>query len=235
MTTTSISTMSDRELLERTMRIASDARHLTAELLALIGECDTASSGADARAQCRGRQSHGSGAVSSAPAAGGGRQVAPSNDPRAHVAALAADRYLLRVTLSAEAHSRLRRAQELMGHCVPDGNPAAIIDRALSLLVDHLERVKLARVRQPRNGVVRSSPSESGSRHIPAAMRRRVWARDEGRCAFVGSLGRCTETRRLEFHHIVPFARGGPTSAENLALRCRGHNGYESAQAFGRQ
>ena len=40
MTTISISSVSDRELLERTARIAGDERHLTADLLALIGECD---------------------------------------------------------------------------------------------------------------------------------------------------------------------------------------------------
>ena len=162
-------------------------------------------------------------------------------EPRAKVAALAADRYLLRVTLSAEAHARLRRAQELMGHRVPDGDPALVIGEALSLLVEQLERTRLANVRRPRAGSARTpdrasaSASASGSRHIPAAIRRQVWTRDEGRCAFVGSRGRCTETSRLEFHHTVPFARGGPTSVENLSLRCRGHNSYECEKSFGRQ
>src|SRR5688572_33149213 len=41
MTTISISSMSDRELLERTVRVAGQERHLTADLLALIGEFDT--------------------------------------------------------------------------------------------------------------------------------------------------------------------------------------------------
>ena len=77
-------------------------------------------------------------------------------EPRARVTALAADRYLLRVTLAAETVTRLRRAQALMGHCVPDGNPAVIIDKALSLLVDQLERSKLARVQRPRVGSSRA-------------------------------------------------------------------------------
>ncbi len=153
--------------------------------------------------------------------------------PRTKVAPLSSDRYLLRVTLSADTHARLRRAQELMGHSVPDGNPAVIIDKALSLLVAQLERMKIANVSRPRVASERPARSSSSSRHIPAAVRRQVWARDEGRCAFVGPRGRCAETGRLEFHHVVPFARGGPTTVENVALRCHAHNGYESEQVFG--
>jgi hypothetical protein len=37
----------------------------------------------------------------------------------------------------------------------------------------------------------------------------------------------------LEFHHVVPFALGGPSTVENLALRCRAHNNHESEQRFG--
>lgn len=170
----------------------------------------------------------------------------PSTGPPSHVAPLAADRYLLRITLSAAAHARLRRAQALMGHRVPDGDLAAIINEALSLLVDHLERTKFAQLRRPRRqsrgpsatplapaAAATASASADGSRYIPAAVRRQVWSRDEGRCAFVGAHGRCAETGRLEFHHVVPFARGGPTTVGNLALRCRAHNGYESEEAFG--
>jgi len=149
------------------------------------------------------------------------------------VSPLASDRYLLRVTLSGSGHARLRRAQELMAHRVPNGDPAVVVEEALRLLVAQLERTKIASVRRPRDQSSGPSPSSSGSRHIPASIRRRVWRRDEGRCAFIGARGRCTETSRLEFHHVVPFARGGPTSVENIALLCRAHNGYESELAFG--
>jgi 5-methylcytosine-specific restriction endonuclease McrA len=71
------------------------------------------------------------------------------------------------------------------------------------------------------------------SRHVPAAVRREVWARDDGRCAFVGASGRCPETGFLEFHHVVPFAAGGATNAENLELRCQAHNAHEADRYFG--
>jgi hypothetical protein len=156
---------------------------------------------------------------------------APAPSPR--VSPLASDRYLLRVTLSGSAHANLRRARELMAHRAFNGDPTVIIEKALALLVTELERTKIANVRRPRALSEAPSSSSSGSRHIPASIRRRVWARDEGRCAFVGTCGRCTETSRLEFHHLVPFARGGPTTLANMALRCRAHNGYESELAFG--
>ena len=62
-----------------------------------------------------------------------------------------------------------------------------------------------------------------------------VWARDGGRCAFVADDGRrCEALDFLEFHHVVPYARGGPSTADNLELRCRAHNSYEAARQWGR-
>jgi hypothetical protein len=68
---------------------------------------------------------------------------------------------------------------------------------------------------------------------VPAAVRREVWARDNGQCAFVGAKGRCEERGFLEFHHVIPFAEGGEATAENLHLRCRAHNAYEARKQFG--
>jgi len=73
------------------------------------------------------------------------------------------------------------------------------------------------------------------SRYIPAAVRRAVWLRDEGRCRFVGPHGRCGETGRLEFHHLVPFADGGPPTASNTELRCTIHNEHEARRWFGEE
>ena len=128
-----------------------------------------------------------------------------------------------------ETHDKLRRVQDLMRHRVPNGDPAVIFDRALTLLQLELDRTKLAAVKRPRN----TAATSTASRHVPAAIKRAVWTRDAGRCAFVGRLGRCSETGFLEFHHIVPYAAGGETSAGNLELRCRAHNAYEAEKYFG--
>jgi 5-methylcytosine-specific restriction endonuclease McrA len=149
--------------------------------------------------------------------------------PRAVVAPLASDRYLLRVTLSAAALARLDRARDLLRHVLPGGDPAAIVDRALTVLVEQLEKSRRAAVVRPQ-----ARPGATTSRrYVPASVRRAVWARDEGQCAFVGADGRCRETGWLEFHHVVPFARGGPTTIQNLELRCRAHNAHEAELEFG--
>jgi hypothetical protein len=145
------------------------------------------------------------------------------------VAPLAPERYKVQLTISGDTHAKLRRAQDLLRHAVPNGDPAAIFDRALTLLVADLERRKLGRVARPRP----ATAAKAGGRHVPAAVRREVWSRDGGRCAFLGAGGRCTEQGLLEFHHVIPFARGGPTNTANLQLRCRAHNAHQAETDFG--
>jgi hypothetical protein len=145
------------------------------------------------------------------------------------VAPLAPERFKVQMTVSRETHDKLRRVQDLLRHQVPDGDPAVVFDRALTLLLQDLERKRLAVAQHPRPARV----SAPGSRHVPAAVRREVWKRDRGQCAFIGGARRCTERGFLEFHHVVPFAEGGPTTAENLQLRCRAHNVFEAEQHFG--
>jgi hypothetical protein len=64
------------------------------------------------------------------------------------VAPLAPERYKVQLTISGETHVKLRRAQNLLRHVVPTGDPAAIFDRALTLLVADLERRKHHRCHQ---------------------------------------------------------------------------------------
>lgn len=143
---------------------------------------------------------------------------------------LAPERYMLQVTLTRETYEKLRRAQTLARHAVPDGDIGAILDRALALLVDHFERRRFAQTASPR-----ANPDEGPlpSRHITAGVKRAVWQRDQGRCAFIGRTGRCEETAFLEFHHVAPYAAGGAATTDNIQLRCRSHNQYEARLFFG--
>jgi 5-methylcytosine-specific restriction endonuclease McrA len=149
------------------------------------------------------------------------------------VALLSPRRYLIRMTVDEETQQKFVRARDLLRHVVPDGDPGAIFDRALTLLLAQLERRKTGSAARPRPPAGAETAAEKRSRHVPAAVRRAVWARDQGPCAFIGTAGRCEETGALEFHHVVPFASGGPTTVDNTQLRCRSHNAYEGALAFG--
>jgi hypothetical protein len=154
----------------------------------------------------------------------------PSPARPALVTPLGSQRYKVQFTASAETVEKLRRAQALLRHQIPDGDPAAIVDRALTALLEALSRQKLAATERPRRG----RPTAPGSRHIPAEVKRAVWLRDGGRCAFVGARNlRCNETGFLEFHHLKPYAAGGEATINNIELRCRAHNGFEADLYFG--
>jgi hypothetical protein len=72
------------------------------------------------------------------------------------------------------------------------------------------------------------------TRHIPQEIKGEVFARDGGRCAFVGDDGkRCGSDWKLEIDHIIPFARGGGNSPDNLRLLCARHNQLAAEREYG--
>ena len=171
------------------------------------------------------------------PLDGGERQPtaeAPEPVPRsarpAEVAPLSADQFLVKFTASACTREKLRQAQDLLRHTIPSGDVAQIIDRALTLLLADLARKKVAATDRPRS----SKGPARGSRHVPAKVKRGSWARDGGRCAFVGRTGRrCNERAFVEFHHVDPYVLDGTASLDGIGLRCRAHNQYEATLYFG--
>jgi hypothetical protein len=149
---------------------------------------------------------------------------------RPSVSALAPDRFALQFIVGVSTRDKLRLAQDLLRHAIPDGDLGQIVDRALTALLDDLARKKLAAAKRP--AASRGTPPLS--RHIPARVKRAVWLRDSARCAFVGHAGRrCRERGFLEFHHVTPYAVGGPATVENIQLRCRAHNAYEADLYYG--
>lgn len=146
------------------------------------------------------------------------------------VSALAPQRYRVQFTVGGETRDKLRRAQDLLRREIPDGDPGAIFDRALTLLLEDVARKKLAATSNPQRAETRGTRG----RHIPACVKRAVWLRDGGRCAFVATGGRrCSQRAFLELHHREPYAVGGEATVANSSLRCRAHNAYEAELVFG--
>ena len=120
----------------------------------------------------------------------------PSQPTRATVEALAPDRYKLQVTISGVTAEKLQLARDMLTHAVPSGDYALILDRALTALLAQLARKKFADTSKPRQSV----GTKTGARSPSAAVKRAVWLRDLGRCAFIAKSGhRCGERRFVEF------------------------------------
>jgi 5-methylcytosine-specific restriction endonuclease McrA len=142
---------------------------------------------------------------------------------------LSPERFALQLTIAKATHDKLRYAQQLLGHSIPSGEVALVLDRALDALIDQLEKRKFAATAKPS----RPRPS-SRKRCLPAHVRRAVWERDRGQCTFVAESGHlCGARNQLEFDHIDPVARGGRATVDGIRLRCRAHNQFEAERAFG--
>ena len=113
-------------------------------------------------------------------------RAVPSRKPV--VQAWAPARYKVQFTATATLHHKLERLQALMRSQVPDGDLAAIIEQAISEKLERLEARRFATTTAPRKGL-RETDTSPSSRHIPAAVRRAVRARDGDRCRYVDSPG----------------------------------------------
>lgn len=140
----------------------------------------------------------------------------------------------------------LEQMKGLLAHKNPNPTMAEVISEMAQLSLEKL-RPKApspkknsgvgAGSRQPETDQPEADQKEkkAPSRYVPAEVRRAVYHRDEGRCSYIDSVtGRkCESEFALEYDHLQPFASGGKSTAENLALRCRQHNQAHAIQSFG--
>lgn len=149
------------------------------------------------------------------------------------VAPLSPRRYKVEITVGEKTHDTLRQLEELLSHQIPSGDPALIIERALEELLKKTLKTKAAITDKPRPAAPRSNSTKT-TRTIPAEVRRNVWQRDGGSCAFTDEKGRrCDERRFIEYHHTDPYGRGGVHRVETIELRCAAHNQYEADRDYG--
>jgi len=177
-----------------------------------------------------------------APAEPVSTMMATPPSPRPVVRPTAPERYRVQFTIGEATHEKLRRLQALLCREIPNGDPGAIFDRAVTLLLAHVENKKLGITAKPRSHrPIRRETDDLGIRTPPPPppyvskwVQRVVWERDGGQCAFVSNEGRrCTQREFLEFHHVLARARRGPATVENISLRCWRHNQYEAELIFG--
>jgi len=170
----------------------------------------------------------------------------PATRPRkSRISPLGPGSHDVHFTADDELMYALRELQELLSHQVPSGDPAIIIKHSLLRTLKDVKKERFgtgkrrkkaeATGKRPKDVAVEATKDGTQSRYIPKEIQKEVWERDGGRCAFRSERGKwCTARRFLEFHHIIPFAWRGPTTVNNLELRCRTHNGYEGELLFGK-
>jgi len=150
------------------------------------------------------------------------------------IAPLSEDTFAIQFTASRAVRDKLRQAQDLLRHRVPSSELAVVVDKALDALIEKLKKERFGVGTRSRNQSA-PAPSAFPSRHIPAAIRRVVYERAEGRCEFVDEEGRrCSETGGLEFDHVDGFARTHVHDVDSIRLSCHAHNLHAAEQMYGR-
>jgi hypothetical protein len=166
---------------------------------------------------------------------------------RTEVEALSADLRRVHVTLSRETLAMLDAARAGMSQSLRDATPDQVLREALQALLEKQAKLR-GQVDKPRKTVevapVATQAPADAPRHrrtgpraaIPAAVKRAVWARDGARCCWpLDGGGTCGSTHRLELDHVVPWARGGEATVDNLRIVCHRHNAAAARAAFGAQ
>ncbi len=171
------------------------------------------------------------------------RTISPLLKPREKEKTLSADAIEVRFTMTPELAEKLGRlkgilAQQMKG----DSSYAKLFEVMAELALKKVDpEAKKERKSTPKKPAAtppaQTSPARSQSRYIPAQIRREVWRKAQGQCEYVAPLtnSRCNSKYGLEYDHIVPFAKGGPTESDNLRLACRTHNTLAAVREFGKE
>jgi len=150
---------------------------------------------------------------------------------------ITADRVRIGFDAAVAVMHLIDRARQVLRHKYPAGRLEDVLRDALEILLDRKDpqrRLGLkpsvvadkASVPAPPTREPRFLRALKSGRYIPARVKRAVWQRDGGRCAWRFDDGTvCGSRDWLEYDHVKPFARGGRSdSPRNIRLLCRLHN-----------
>ena len=137
----------------------------------------------------------------------------------------------LNVTVSADFMAELEQVRAALSHQCPNGDFESVVREAFKLVLER-DRKRKALTDRPR--AQSEAPSEN-ARYVPAAVKREVWERDQGRCTWpMGDGDVCDSTHRLEFDHDLEVALGGKPTIGNIRLLCKSHNLMKAERHLGR-
>ncbi len=155
-----------------------------------------------------------------------------------------ADHVEVKVILNEKVISKLNKLRGLLSHKHPNMSYSELIDELTNIAIKKLYPEQ----REPRKQITQSEglktptsavdqTSKENTRYIPSAVKRAVWKRDKGQCVFKESVNheQCGSKFQLEYHHELPFAKGGRPLAENIKLYCKRHNIHRAITDFGKE
>ena len=151
--------------------------------------------------------------------------------------AVTESQWSLRVTIDRACSEDLETLKSLLAHQIPDGDLAAVLHEAIRCGIEkHGKRKGAVAPARKANRAAPSADRTKARATIPAEVRREVWRRDGGRCAFVAADGRrCNSRWKLEIDHIHPRRWEDRRRSTSLRLACRAHNLLYAERAFGRE
>jgi hypothetical protein len=152
--------------------------------------------------------------------------------PVLRVEPLTASERRVHLTVSPAFLEKLEEARLALSHSVPGATVEDVLSTGLDLILDR-DRKRKALVANPRPAPTEAS-AEPGASYIPAAVRREVWQRDQGRCQWkLDSGGVCGSRLRVELDHVKLRCRTAKPLASELRLLCRAHNVLAAREALG--
>ena len=167
-----------------------------------------------------------------------------------------ADHIEIKLILNEKVISKLDKLRGLLLHKHPNLSYSELIDELTNMAIKKLDpeemgsrrnstKIKsttppLSAVERPDNQKPKTptsaveQPNKQNSRYIPAAVKRAVWKRDKGQCVFKESENheQCGSRFQFEYHHEIPFAKGGRPLLENIELYCKRHNTHRAITDF---
>jgi 5-methylcytosine-specific restriction endonuclease McrA len=173
--------------------------------------------------------------------------------PREVARPVAEGQTMIQFVADAELFSKLERLKDLLAHRNYRGEYARLFHQLADIALEKLDpsvrrsrnardeaktteaktteaKTTEAKTTEAKTTEAKTTSMPMRSRFISVKIRREVWLRDTGRCQYrEPSTGlQCRSTHALQFDHIVPWCRGGTSSAQNLRLLCATHNQFRA-------
>lgn len=163
-----------------------------------------------------------------------------------NVRAVFGGRTEMTLLFSTEQMENLNRAKEVMSSTVVPSSWAEFFTKASDFFLSRKDPLRAVKVRAAQKAIAAppcaaaaevegESVLRSPRVSLPEALKREVFRRDEGKCTyenpFTGEI--CGSRFQIEIDHVIPHAKGGADSLDNLRCLCRGHNMMSAEKNFG--